>query len=88
MYVRNGKCSSDTCPKSHLYPYQVKRALGQGSYEKRDQSRGSDENDKGSRGRRKRTQTKANVNAIKVPEASLQVQKAAMLLQLRLLYMN
>ena len=30
---------------------QVKRSLGQGSYEKRDQSRGSDEADKGSRER-------------------------------------
>ena len=53
MYVRNGKCASDNCPYSHLSQDQVKRALGQGSYEKRDQSRGSDENDKGSRGRGK-----------------------------------
>ena len=53
MYVRNGKCSSDNCPYSHLSRDQVKRALGQGSYERRGQSRGSDENEKGSRGRGK-----------------------------------
>ena len=52
-YVRNGKCASEKCPYSHLSQDQVKRALGEGSYEKRDQSRGSDENDKGSRGRGK-----------------------------------
>jgi len=51
MYVRNGKCCSDSCPYSHLSQDQVRRALGQGSYEKREQSRGSDENDKGSHGR-------------------------------------
>jgi len=53
MYVRNGKCSSDNCPYSHLSQDQVKRALGQGSDEKRYQSRGSDEKVKGSRGRGK-----------------------------------
>ena len=53
MYVRNGKCSSDNCPYSHLSQDQATRALGQGSYEKRDQSRGSDDNDKRSRGRGK-----------------------------------
>jgi hypothetical protein len=51
--VRNGKCSHDNCPYSQLSQYQVNRALGQGSYEKRDQSRGIDEVDKGSRGRGK-----------------------------------
>ena len=53
MYVRNCKCSSDNCPYSHFSHDQAKRALGQGIYEKREQSRGSDENDKGSRGRGK-----------------------------------
>ena len=53
MYVRNGNCSSDNCPHSHLSQDQVKRVFGQGGYEKRDQSRGSDESDKGSRGRGK-----------------------------------
>ena len=53
MYVRNGKCSNDDCPYPNLSQDQGKRALGQGSYEKRDTSRGSDEDDKGSRGRGK-----------------------------------
>ena len=53
MYVRNGKCANDNFPYSHLSQDQVKRALGQGSYEQRDEFRGSDENDKGSRGRGK-----------------------------------
>ena len=53
MYVRNGTCSNEDCPCSHLSQDQVKRALGQGGYEKPDQSRGSNEADKGSRGRGK-----------------------------------
>ena len=88
MYVRNGKRSSDNCPYSHLSQDQVKRTLGQGSYEKRDQSRGSDEHDKGSRGRGQGRGKRQQVKAIKFPEASLQVQEAAMLLQLRLLFTN
>ena len=85
MYVRNGKCSNDNCPYSHLSQDQVKRALGQGSYEKRDQSRASDENDKGHLDVEKDV-AKAKVKAIKAPGASLQALKAAMLRQLRLLY--
>ncbi len=70
MCVRNGKCSSDNCPYSHLSQDQVKRALGQGRYGKREQSRGSDENDKGSRGRGKGRGKKARAKARKDPEAS------------------
>ena len=51
MYARNGKCANDGCPYSHLSQYQVKRALGQGGSDKRDQSRGSSDADKASRGR-------------------------------------
>ena len=53
MHVRNGKCSNDECPYSHLSQDQVKRALCQGGYEKREQSRGSNEADKESSGRGK-----------------------------------
>ena len=82
MYVRNGQCSNDTCPYSHLSQDQVKRALGQGRYEKRDQSRGSDEADKGSQGRGKgRGKGKGKPNN---SEANLQVLKAVMPPRLRL----
>ena len=67
---------------------QVKRALGQGSYEKRGQSSGSDENDKGSRGHGKKDAVRAKAKARKDPEASLQVQKVGVPLQLRLSYTN
>ena len=51
MYVRNGKCSNDDCPYSDLSQDQVKRALGQGGSEKRDQFRGSNDADKSPRAR-------------------------------------
>ena len=51
MYVRHGKCANDDCPCSHWSQDQVKRALGQGGSDKRDQSRGSNDADHHARGR-------------------------------------
>ena len=53
MYVRHGSCSNGDCPYSHLSQDQVNRGLGQGGSEQRDSSRGSNDQDKGSRGRGK-----------------------------------
>ena len=55
MHVRHGKCANDECPYSQLSQDQVKRALGQGGSDQRDTSRGSNDADKASRGRGKRT---------------------------------
>ena len=66
----------------------MKRALGQGSYEKRDQSRGSDENDKGSRGRGKGRVKRQKVKGRRALGASLQALKVVMLRQLRIVYIG
>ena len=84
----NGKCASDHCPYSHLSEDQVKRALGQGSYEKRDTSRGSDEKDKGSRGRGKGRGKEKKVKARQDPEANLRAPGVATQPRLKPLFIS
>lgn len=51
MYARNGKCSNDDCPRSHVSQYQGKHDLGRCTGDTMDHSCGSNDTDRSSRGK-------------------------------------